>query len=379
MIETLGSILFFITVLFALYYALLIGKIWTSWNAIRDWIIPYNNKPNTKISVIIAARNEEAFIQNCVSSILKGSYPSELLEIIIIDDHSIDATVQNVLSLNNTEIIQLIHAENQGKKNAISQGIAKASGDLIVCTDADCTVPKNWLLQIESLYSNSKARVICGMVKYTSDKSLVQRFQYLDNLNNMATTAVGISSKEYYLANGANIAFEKSLFEEINGYEDNKAYASGDDIFLVNKAAGLDKNNVLFLKSKESIVSTQPQMSWSSLKIQRQRWASKSKGYAKSKIVKIQAIVFLFVLVIFGNIIFSFVGLPICIFSAMIALLIKSSIDYLYLSRMSDYFGDRTPLKSFLPLAIVYLFYILMAGYWAITTKKYTWKGRTVK
>src|SRR6476660_5466403 len=55
--------------------------------------------PVTKFSVIIPARNEEASIRKCVESIVKGTYSTELYEIIVMDDHSTDGTVAVVREL----------------------------------------------------------------------------------------------------------------------------------------------------------------------------------------------------------------------------------------------------------------------------------------
>src|ERR1035437_9751551 len=100
-----------------------------------------SNSVETSVSIIIAARNEEHTISNCLNSIIKQSYFAKNMEIIIVDDHSTDATTPVVQTFcnhhNNIQLISLSKIDYIGKKQAISAGIKIAKGELIVTTDAD--------------------------------------------------------------------------------------------------------------------------------------------------------------------------------------------------------------------------------------------------
>jgi len=349
------------------------------WDDTEEWKTPKNYVPQTKISVVIAARNEEDNIGNCIESILKCNYPKENFEIIVVNDHSDDATEQEVLKFNKSKINILNLKKASGKKSALERGIAQASGALIACTDADSIVPKNWLLSFVSFHEENHSKCIAGPISYLSDKSTLQRFQYLDAINNMCVTANGIKKKSYYMANGANLFFTKSTFEEIGGYTNKSTLASGDDMFLIQEIANRYPNDVAFLKSLQATVKTQPETTLRSLKDQRTRWATKSKSYSDKNIVKIQGFVFCFTLLIIINLIFSPFGSSLCLFGFLFALFIKWTIDYLYLSKLSDFFENRDPIKSFFSASIGFLVYILFAGWKAIWPTKYTWKGRETK
>src|ERR1700722_20405065 len=129
----------------------------------------------TKVSVIIPCRNEENNIGNCLESVLQQSYPASLIEIIVADDHSEDATAKKAKEvLSNTKSkwqYLLVTEEPSNKKKAIEAGIKASAGELIVITDADCIASKHWLSSIVSLYEEKHCQMICGPVAIVNENS----------------------------------------------------------------------------------------------------------------------------------------------------------------------------------------------------------------
>lgn len=357
----------------------MISRILTGWENTPEWNIPRKHRPNTSISIIIAARNEGENIKTCIESILKCGYPTDLLEIIVIDDASTDDTSAQARSILSDSINIIYSDKNIGKKGALALGINLSKGDLIITTDADCWVNNQWLKSISSFYEYSNARLIAAPIQYDIDKSVIQRFQYIDGINNMAVTANGIKKKSYFMANGANLAYEKSLFVELNGFEGSEQSASGDDMHMIQSAAKLDPSSVRYLKSKDAIVYTQPETGIANLINQRKRWATKTKSYSDKRIMKIQGYVFFFTLLLLTNLCMSFFGEGFSFFGFLFGTFIKLSIDYMYLAKLQEYFISKDALKSFLPASALFAGYILSAGWWALFPSSYKWKGRNLK
>lgn len=349
------------------------------WDDTPESETPTDYIPKTKVSVIIAARNEQNTIGHCLESIIKCGYPKELLEIIVINDHSEDLTMEVVKGFQNPNILLINLVGESGKKSALKKGIRQATGSLIACTDADSVVPEGWLRSFVYFYEINNSKCIAGPIAYTCDKTALQRFQYLDALNNMCVTANGIIRKSYFMANGANLFFTKSVYEEVGGYKNNSNYASGDDMFLIQEIANKYPMGVSYLKSKEATVRTKPEVTLEELKNQRIRWATKSKSYTNKNIIRIQGFVFSFVVLILLNLMLSPFGTGLSLFGFLFALFIKWTVDYLYLSKLSDFFENRDPLKSFFAASFGFLFYILFAGWKAIRPTKYKWKGRETR
>ena len=113
---------------------------------------------NLFVSVIIAARNEEANLNDCLESAANQTYPVSLYEIIIMNDGSTDETATicsdfvkrypNIKSIQVKDDIII-----RGKANALAQGIEASSGAIILITDADCTVQRTWVEQTVNRYS----------------------------------------------------------------------------------------------------------------------------------------------------------------------------------------------------------------------------------
>ncbi len=100
-------------------------------------------QPAPRVSVLVAAKDEEAVIDTCVRTLLEQDYPD--FEVIAINDRSEDATraILDKLAAEHPERFSAIHVETLsegwfGKNNAMHTGIAQATGDWFLLTDADC-------------------------------------------------------------------------------------------------------------------------------------------------------------------------------------------------------------------------------------------------
>ncbi len=126
--------------------------------------IPSAAAPLPRVTVVVAARNEERLITTLLDGLSRQDYPTDLLEIIIVNDNSTDRTPIVVsefiesLRQHSAISIRLIFNPFPGKKRAIRYGIEKSSGELILTTDADCTVRPGWVSAHAAAYSaGSKA------------------------------------------------------------------------------------------------------------------------------------------------------------------------------------------------------------------------------
>ena len=121
----------------------------------------YVNTNTPKVSVLIPSRDEERNIAPCLEAVLAQDYPKDLLEIIVINDRSTDATASIVRRYQQTDSrIHLIEAgsntEGLGpKKNALQSGIRASTGSIIITTDADCTPPEKWISTMVSARSKA--------------------------------------------------------------------------------------------------------------------------------------------------------------------------------------------------------------------------------
>src|SRR5690606_9976312 len=177
------------------------------------------------------------------------------------------------------KILQNKRKSKSPKKDAISTAIEDAKYEWILTTDADCLLHQLWLNCYNSFINQKDSNMISGPVAYYSIHTFLDKFQAFDFLSLIGATIGGFGLKTPFLSNGANLAYRKDFFKILNGFDGNTDIASGDDVFLLQKAIEKHSGSVLFLKAKEATVFTKPQPDFSSLKSQRVRWASKTTHY----------------------------------------------------------------------------------------------------
>jgi cellulose synthase/poly-beta-1,6-N-acetylglucosamine synthase-like glycosyltransferase len=358
---------------------------WVGWNMQPRFVLKEDVQPQTKITVIIPARNEEASITACIRSILNNNYPRELLEVIVIDDHSEDNTaaainsfaLANVICLKMADFLSPGEVLNAYKKKAIEIGIAHSKGDLIITTDADCLVPVEWLRHIAAKYEAEKPVMIVGPVAFTNNGSVVEMFQDIDFMSMQGITAAAHRLGLGNMSNGANLAFSKAAFQQVDGYRGVDHLASGDDFLLMVKIQKAFPGRIGYLKAKRAIVKTSPQPTWSSFFQQRIRWASKSGKYDDKKLTLILLLVYLFNVLFLVLLMASFwsegyLSLLLTIFA------IKTIVEGFYLLPVSRFFKKSWELFLFPLLQPLHILYVISAGFLGFIGV-YKWKGRKVR
>ncbi len=368
-----------VSALLALAYVYTIIQFSRGWRKIAYFKLR-NEVFSTKVSVIIAARNESSNIENTLNAILNQDFPSHLLEVIVVNDHSEDNTAE--LVKNYAPKVKLINfidnrTINSYKKAAIAVAISEASGKLIITTDADCIMEKKWLQNMVGMYEQSSFKMISGPVAYYNEKSFFERLQSLEFLFLIGMGASTIGNKRPTTCNGANLLYEKEVFLEVGGFAgiDNKA--SGDDELLLHKVVAKYPDAIGFAKSYESIVRTYAKPNLTEFIAQRKRWASKSTSYKDKYIILLGIGIWLFNLSIFTLLISGFNNIG-YLNMGLILLIIKIALEFYFIVKVAQ-FANRKRLMVLSPILslvhIIYLIYIGIAG----NLGSYKWKGRTVK
>lgn len=362
---------------------LLLIYVYTIWHFARGWdkvavFEPEPIKAPVKLSVIIAARNEEDRIGRCIESILAQDYPREFLELIIIDDHSEDGTADLVRRFPSVKLIVLNEGSllNSYKKKAIAEGISQASGELIVTTDADCEMGPEWISMIVGYYQKTGAKLISAPVAFYEEKNWFERVQTIEFLYLVGSGAASIGNKIPFSCNGANLAYSRAVFIELGGFSGIDHLASGDDELFMHKVHQRYPDGIGFLKNEKAIVYTHAKPNLQKFLQQRKRWASKSIKYQSKTIVVTVVAVWAFNLLLT-------LGLLSLVFTRSIAdvllftLGIKLVTDFVFMYKTTSFFKRAALLRYFLVVQVLYMLYIVFIGIYG-NTGKYYWKGRHV-
>ena len=369
-----------ISVLLTFLYAFVVLFFRTGWLKIRPFKAS-DKIPNTKVSILIAARNEEDKIAFTLDDLIAQNYPKHLLEIIIIDDHSTDQTSEIIFKYAHlgVKLIKLDEKEplNSYKKKAISEAIKIASGTLMITTDADCRMEKNWISTLVNFYERYDFNLISAPVIYFEEQSLFERLQTLEFLYLIGLGAAGIGNKMPSTCNGANLAYKKEVFLALDGFKGIDDLASGDDELFLHKVAKAYPNSIGFCKSDDAIVYTHAKPNLAEFILQRKRWASKSVKYKDKKVMFLAVSLWFFNVSLLLNLI---LGLfyPLLFTLLIIQLIIKISVEYLYLQELTAFVNRKKLIYYTSFLSILHVVYFIYIGL-AANSGKYVWKGRLVK
>ncbi|WP_052476773.1 glycosyltransferase [Nonlabens marinus] len=240
-----------------------------------------NNHPIT-FSIIVVYRNEIDALPTLLKSLSEQDYNPALLEIILVNDASIDGSQEFVNEFIKKNLsMHYIHFDRtpksvSAKKDGITQAISRATQEHILLTDADCVVPKTWISAYSRHYqSYADASLVAGPVRLNG-QGFLAGLQQLEMLALQTITTGAFALRQPFMCNGANLSFKKKAFEAVQGYLGNDHLSSGDDVFLLEKLAAEDVLQCHYLKNTQALISTSPKNSWKEMIEQRARWSRKS-------------------------------------------------------------------------------------------------------
>jgi cellulose synthase/poly-beta-1,6-N-acetylglucosamine synthase-like glycosyltransferase len=324
------------------------------------------------ITVLIAARNEERDIYNCLESI-SAEMQETRISVLLVNDHSTDNTLMEVdkaiLQFQNIDVSVIENVEH-GKKAALSLGLKQVKTKLIYLTDADCQIQSGTFNFILKRMNHGSFAAILGVVEYEVT-SWFSRLIALENWNNMAVTEALTKAGKPILSNAGNFMFQTKFLPLFQESLESK-FASGDDMFFLEKLTaqgekiGFEKNAVVKTNAPETLID---------LFAQRVRWAGKSTGYNNWLAKAIPAFVWLMnsafiswmiVSVVFDH--FLLWGLfPFCL---------KVLIEYAFHAQWFKRYEVKHRLFDGIALSTVYPIYVVIIGLMALLKPSFTWKGR---
>ncbi len=332
-----------------------------------------------KITVVIPVRNEAESIIALLSAIENQNYPKEAFEVIVIDDQSTDDTFGLIEDFKNQSLldIQLLSSQpTQGspKKQAIELAVKASTGEIILTTDGDCTVGTDWLDSINQAFKMGGTQLVMGPVAYEV-RSLVDRLQWIEFSVLQAVSGTLLSLGVPSMGNGANLAYRKSAFLEVDGFTGNLDVASGDDEFLVRKIAHqYGVKSLQYLKHTTAIVITQPAQGMGTIINQKIRWSSKWKHQSGTAPWLFPVVILLLnmmpLLALIGYA-YSIVELE----EVVSGWVLKALGDMAIAQSSATYCGREHKWRDLILAEIIYPVYVLFFGIASIFGK-YTWKDR---
>jgi len=118
--------------------------------------------PQFRLSIIVPSYNEYSTIMRVLDQLLSLDIPGKELEVIVIDDGSTDGTRDLIESLDDSRLVRIHHATNQGKGAAVRSGIASAKGSHVLIFDADHEYDVQDIPRLLTPILSGRAEVVYG-------------------------------------------------------------------------------------------------------------------------------------------------------------------------------------------------------------------------
>lgn len=233
------------------------------------------------VSVVVAARNEEARLPGLLSDLAAQTYPR--FEVVVVDDRSEDGTAALVRAAAAAlpGRFRLVRQERvpagvAPKKLALQRGVEAGRGELVLLTDADCRVAPTWVEGMARAFAPDVAMVLGYSELHAGPEStLFERVQAFEFLT-LVTAMAGSARLGFPLgASGHNLAYRREAFERVGGYGRGLDLPAGDDMLmleLVRTTPGTGR--IAYADDPAARARTSPEPTLRAFRNQRARWAS---------------------------------------------------------------------------------------------------------
>ncbi len=323
-------------------------------------------------TVIVAARNEENNILDCLQSLDNLIYPEGKLEIIIVDDHSTDSTGEIIESFikDKPKFKCIVPNESisslKGKTNALANAIKISKGEIILTTDADCIVSREWVRTHVSYYKEDIGFV--GGFTTQQDQSSFSGMQAIDFVYLLAVAAGSINLGKPLSCIGNNMSYRKSIYKEVGGY-DGLPFSVTEDFNLLMAIHDLKKHKIIYPLDVGALVTSKACPDLKTLYWQKKRWGV---GGMESGLFGYSVMVWGYIVhaaMLLLPFIFSMTGLYLSIF--------KICIDYFFVKPVFNKLNLKMKFSHFIAFEIYFIIYVLVLPFIVLPNRKVKWKGRT--
>ncbi|MFC6999462.1 glycosyltransferase [Rufibacter roseus] len=258
---------------FFCFYFILFGVLLGLW-VFRKKKPAYSLSSFPKVSILIAARNEEANILACLAAIERLNYPKDRLEVLVGDDRSSDATFTLVQSLlpQRPYLTCVSITDNlpgtKGKANVLAQLAQKATSDFFFITDADIEVPPQWLTSLMGQVKQGTG-IVTGITT-TKGSKLFDRMQALDWLFSLGLMQVVADRGVPVSTMGNNMLITREAYEAVGGFA-GIPFSITEDVQIFKEVIkkGFTTANVY---EAEVLALSMPAPDFSTFLQQRRRW-----------------------------------------------------------------------------------------------------------
>ncbi len=340
-----------------------------------------NKKPS--VAVLIAMRNEEENIADCLNALTQQTYPNNLYDVYVLDDSSTDRSPEIVQTFaqshKNIHLISIQKEQNglKGKMNALTQGIKQTEQQLLLVTDADCVVSPTWIERMVDYFDETTGMVggltvlfPFGNLAITNPpKTLFTRIQAMDWLFLQTLATLNSFRGKPITILGNNFAFRRSAYLQVGGFEA-IGFSVTEDFALMEAIRKQTQWTIRHTLDRLNAIYSRPTLRFTDFLQQRLRWVKGGRSMRPWGYFIIGLSVAAHWMAVFSFLTGGFWGMK------LIALLILLLTDWQILQISLKKLQLRFLNVLFPLFEVFYFFYLLIFSVLAFLPLKIRWKGR---
>jgi len=336
------------------------------------------------VAVLIAMRDEEENIGNCLQTLTKQDYPAHLFDVYVLDDRSTDRSKQIVQKFtekrNNFHLISITEDKYdlRGKMNVLALGMEATDQEIVLITDADCVVPPAWISTYIAYFSEQTG-MVSGLTSLTPtsetavsgyQKNIFAEMQTLDWLYLQAMAAGASQAGKPITILGNNFGFRRSAYEAVGGFK-TLGFSITEDFILMKAIAEQTNWEISHTTDKGNTIFSQPVKTFGSYIKQRLRWTQGGRGARPFAylIVALSLLAHLAVLLIFI--------LKIWKGTTALAIGLIVGMDFFIIRRMTQLLDLKQLNSKFWLFEGFYIFTLFLFSALTFLPLKIKWKSRT--
>ncbi len=374
--------IYFIFLLLAFWYALISVLLFIGVSKLKNSAAKSKSQDPANlpfVSVLVAARNEEAHIANCLESLVHQKYPADRYEVVVVNDRSTDETRTIIGGYQKKyDMVRCVNIISNssgltGKQNALNEGLKLCAGEIILNTDADCIAEPLWIRRTVSHFTPQVGLTLGFSTTYKADgsRSLFADLQTLDMLLLMDSAAGAIGLNIPTSGLGRNLAYRKAVLNDTDYLK--MGYTITEDAALI-RAVAKDKNwQISVVYDKDASVLTVAEESVRKFLSQRIRWIVGGQATRLWSQIPLH-IIFAFHLSLAIFLPFVFFERSFLIV-ALFSILAKLILDFVRCWRVCKEFSRVDLLRLFIPYEVFLISYSIIIGIGSMFIRKVRWKG----
>jgi mycofactocin system glycosyltransferase len=184
--------------------------------------------PLPSVTVVVPVKDRAADLDDCLASLASLDYPRDLLEVIVVDDGSSDASA--AVAARGTCTV-LVNEQTRGQSYCRNLAAARASGDLLAFTDSDCVVDSGWLRELVVPFAWPRVSAVGGRVESYFSTTLLDRYeQSASSLDIGRRLIVSLDATDTFYVPTCNLLVRREAYVAVGGLREDLHV--GEDVDL---------------------------------------------------------------------------------------------------------------------------------------------------